>query len=124
MSIKDIPEEILHELRYKADTLFRLALYKRPEFNFLPSLGIRHIFETLTDKEHGFIGILYLKYTVDVDYSSYWKSCWFDNAMEVIQLAEDLQDKKIINEARIVEYQQHYIDMVYGRKNTGIILLS
>ena len=124
MSIKDIPEEILNELRFQAETVFRLALYKRPEFNFLPSLGIRHIFETLMDKEYGFIGILYLKYKVDVDYSPYWKSYWFDKATEVIQLAENLQDKKIVNEDKIVDYQQHYIDMVYGRKNTAIILLS
>ena len=123
MSI-DIPEELLNELRYKAETVFRLALYKRPEFNFLSSLGIRHIFETLTDKEYGFIGILYFKYTIDVDFTSYWKSHWFDKASEAVELAEKLQNEKIINEDRIVDYQQHYIDMVYGRKNTGIILLS
>jgi len=76
------------------------------------------------DQEYGFIGVLYLKYTVDVDHSPYWKSYWFDKATEVVELAETLQDKKIINEDRIVDYQQHYIDMVYGRKNTGIILLS
>jgi len=123
MSI-DIPEEVLSELRFQAETVFRLALYKRPEFNFLQSLGIRHIFETITDKAYGFIGVLYLKYTIDVDYSHYWKSYWFDKVTEAIELAESLQDKKIINEDRVVDYQQHYIDMVYGRKNTGIILLS
>jgi hypothetical protein len=120
----DIPEEVLSELRFQTETVFRLSLYKRPEFNFLQSLGIRHIFETITDKEYGFIGVLYLKYTVDVDYSPYWKSNWFDKAIEVIELAEKLQDEKIINEERVIDYQQHYIDMVYGRKNTGIILLS
>tara|TARA_B100002019_G_scaffold273322_1_gene269322 strand:- start:8370 stop:8741 length:372 start_codon:yes stop_codon:yes gene_type:complete len=123
MSI-DIPEDVLSEVRFQAETIFRLALYKRPEFNFLHSLGIRHIFETITDKEYGFLGILYLKYTVDVDYTLYWKSHWFDKANEAVELAEKLQDEKIINEDKIVDYQQHYIDMIYGRKNTGIILLS
>ena len=49
---------------------------------------------------------------------------WFDKASEAVELAEKLQDEKIVNEDRIVDYQQHYIDMIYGRKNTGIILLS
>ena len=33
------------DLRYAMETQFRYKFYKSPEFPFLPSLGIRHIFQ-------------------------------------------------------------------------------
>lgn len=121
---KSIPEELLNEVRFQAETIFRLALYKRPEFNFLPAIGVKDIFESMTDPEYGYIGSLHLKYHNDNKTGPYWKSTWYDKAIDVINIAEKLQEEKAINEDTVVNYHMHYIDMIYGRKNTGIILLS
>lgn len=122
--MKNIPGDILKELRYQFETDFRLSLYKTPEFNFYPSLGTKNIFKSSTDKEYGYIGTIHLMFIVDEQTGPYWKSIWYDKPIEAIRVAETLQKEKIINEDYIINYQMHYIDMIYGRKNTGIVLLS
>ena len=124
MSLEDIPEEILAELRYQEETKFRYALYKRPEFPFLQSVGVKDIFHSCMVKDYGFIGCLHLQYTVDKNTGAYWKSSWKTEIDRVIAIAEDIQNKKIINEDRVIDYHLHYMDMVYGRKQTGIVMLS
>ena len=46
------------ELRYAMETQFRYKFYKSPEFPFLPSLGLRHVFQGFEAKEEelGFMG--------------------------------------------------------------------
>ena len=124
MSLKDIPEEILAELRYQEETKFRYALYKRPEFPFLQSIGMKDIFHSCMVKDHGFIGCLHLEHTINNDKGSYWKSSWKTEIDQVIAIAEDIQNKKIIKEDRVIDYHLHYMDMVYGRKQIGIVMLS
>jgi len=124
MSFEDIPKEILAELRYQEETKFRYALYKRPEFPFLQSVGVKDIFHSCMVKDYGFIGCLHLEYTLYNDTEPYWKSSWKTEIDQVISIAEDVQNKKIINENRIIDYHLHYMDMVYGRKQTGIVILS
>ena len=124
MSLADIPAEILVELRYQEETKFRYALYKRPEFLFLQSIGMKNIFHSCMVKDYGFIGCLHLQYTVDKNTGAYWKSSWMEDLDEVIAIAEAIQNKKIINEDRIIDYHLHYLDMIYGRKQSGIVLLS
>ncbi len=61
------------ELRYVMETQFRYKFYKSPEFPFLPSMGIRHIFQGFEHKAEfgsniedlGFIGILHLWWTLE-----------------------------------------------------------
>jgi len=124
MSIKDIPEKILAELRYQEETKFKYALYKRPEFPFLQSTGMKDIFHSCMVKDYGFIGCLHLQYTVDKNTGAYWKTSWIEELEEVIGIAENIQNKKIINEDRIIGYHLHYLDMIYGRKQSGIVMLS
>ena len=124
MSFEGIPEEILAELRNQEETKFRYALYKRPEFPFLQSTGMKDIFHSCMVKDYGFIGCLHLQYTVDKNTGAYWKSSWMEDLDEVIAIAEGIQHKKIINEDRIIDYHLHYLDMIYGRKQSGIIMLS
>jgi hypothetical protein len=121
MSIKDIPEEILNELRFQAETKYRLSFYKDPEFKFLPSLGIADVFESFNDKEYGYIGTLHLRF---IQESKHWKSFWYDKIGSAINIANEIHNKKIINEDMVISYQMHYIDMIYGRKNSGFILLT
>ena len=125
MSIKDIPEDILKELRYQKETEFKFNLYKRVEFKFLPSMGIKHIFQNFSDNLYGFIGTLHLEWKKSEAGDYQFHSIWYDTAKELIDIAESLQANKIINEDKVIDYQQHYIDMIYGRKMTsGVIMLS
>jgi len=124
MSLKEISKEILAELRYQEETKFKYALYKRPEFPFLQSTGMKDIFHSCMVKDYGFIGCLHLQYTVDKNTGAYWKTSWIEELEEVIAIAEGIQNKKVINEDRIIDYHLHYLDMIYGRKQSGIIMLS
>ena len=124
MSLKEISKEILAELRYQEETKFKYALYKRPEFPFLQSTGMKDIFHSCMVKDYGFIGCLHLQYTVDKNTGAYWKTSWIEELEEVIAIAENIQNKKIINEDRIINYHLHYLDMIYGRKQSGIVMLS
>ena len=124
MSLKEISKEILAELRYQEETKFKYALYKRPEFPFLQSTGMKDIFHSCMVKDYGFIGCLHLQYTVDKNTGAYWKTSWIEELEEVIAIAENIQNKKIINEDRIIDYHLHYLDMIYARKQSGIIMLS
>ena len=49
-------------LRQAMEVQFRHQLYKKPEFTFLPSIGIIYIFQGFGNEEVGFIGFLHLKY--------------------------------------------------------------
>ena len=102
---------ILKELRYQAETRFRLELYKRVEFPFLQSLNVKHIFQPLDDLEYGDLGILHLQYIVEDD-NSYWKSTWYENPMQVIAIAQSIQEEKekLINEKTIINAQIRYMN--------------
>ena len=95
MSLEDIPEKILTELRYQEETKFRYALYKRPEFPFLQSTGMKDIFHSCMVKDYGFIGCLHLQYTVDKNTGAYWKTNWIEELDEVLQLQKVSKIKKL-----------------------------
>ena len=90
------------ELRYAMETQFRYKFYKSPEFPFLPSMGIRHIFQGFEAKEElGFIGMLHLWWTNEDDGIKYdnpkyfvkgiWHGEWFDDPMLGIEKALQVQ---------------------------------
>ena len=91
------------ELRYAMETQFRYNFYKSPEFPFLPSLGIRHIFQGFEAKEEelGFIGMLHLWWTKEDNGIKYdnprqfvkgtWHGEWFDSPEEGIKRAIQVQ---------------------------------
>ena len=101
---------ILKELRYQAETRFRFTLYKRPEFRWLQSMNIKHIFQPLDDLEHGSLGILHLQF-VNEDGNKYWKGTWYENAIEVFAVAQEIQNKKeeYIDENKIIDAQIRYM---------------
>jgi len=93
------------ELRYAMETQFRYKFYKSPEFPFLPSMGIRHIFQGFEAKEEelGFIGMLHLWWTnedsgIKYDNPRYfvkgpWHGEWFDRPEDGIQRAIQVQEE-------------------------------
>ena len=91
------------ELRYAMETQFRYKFYKSPEFPFLPSMGIRHLFQGFEVKEEelGYIGMLHLWWTnedngIEYDNPRYfvkgtWHGEWFDKPEEGIIKAIQIQ---------------------------------
>ena len=103
--------DVLIELRYQAETRYRYTLYKKPEFPFLQSIGVKHIFHFAEDTEYGTLGTLHLQFVEEQD-NKYWKGTWYDNQMEVIALAQSiqLQKEKLINEDAIINAQIRYMN--------------
>ena len=94
------------ELRYAMETQFRYKFYKSPEFPFLPSMGLRHVFQGFeAEEELGFIGMLHLWWTnedngIKYDNPRYfvkgmWHGEWFDKPEDGVKKAMQLQ-KEII----------------------------
>ena len=93
----------LEELRYAMETQYRYKFYNSPEFPFLPSMGIRHIFQGFEAKEEddGFIGMLHLWWTMEDNGIKYdnpryfvkgtWHGEWFDRPEEGIIKAMQIQ---------------------------------
>ena len=90
------------ELRYAMETQFRYKFYKSPEFPFLPSMGIRHIFQGFEHQEEDvYIGMLHLWWTnedsgIEYDNPRYfvkgtWHGEWFDRPEDGIQRAIQIQ---------------------------------
>ena len=91
------------ELRYAMETQFRYKFYKSPEFPFLPSMGITHVFQGFEAKEEelGFIGMLHLWWTIEdsgIEYDNpryfvkgTWHGEWFDRPEECIIKAMQIQ---------------------------------
>ena len=75
-------------LRTAMDVQFRYMFYKRPEFPFLPSIGVKDIFQAFGNEEVGFIGFLHLKHTHRGIGEKEWDSVWYDTAEEGAEAQE------------------------------------
>ena len=106
------------ELRYAMETQFRYKFYRSTEFPFLPSMGIRHIFQGFEAKEEelGFIGMLHLWWTNEDDGIKYdnpryfvkgtWHGEWFDSPEDGIKRAIQVQKENLWDENKLL--QVHY----------------
>ena len=94
----------LKEIRKGLEQQFRFKLYKDPKFPFLPSMGLKHLFQSFDAQEDGYIGTLHLWWTNEDGESSYhtkdkhfvsgvWHSVWIDDATEAIELAMECERK-------------------------------
>ena len=81
--MNDLKEREL--LRQAMEVQFRHQLYQKPEFTFLPSLGIRDIFQGFGNDEVGFIGFLHLKYFRLGEGEKEWMSIWYDTPEEGVE---------------------------------------
>jgi hypothetical protein len=72
-------------LRQAMEVQFRHQLYLKPEFTFLPSLGIRDIFQAFGNDEVGFIGFLHLKYFRLEEGEKEWVTIWYDTHQEGVE---------------------------------------
>ena len=94
----------LKEIRKGLEQQFRFKLYKDPKFPFLPSMGLKHLFQSFDAQEDGYIGTLHLWWTNEDGESSYhtkdkhfvsgvWHSVWIDDATEAIKEAIECEKK-------------------------------
>jgi hypothetical protein len=75
-------------LRDAMEVQFRYMFYKRPEFPFLPSMGVKDIFQAFGNDEVGFIGFLHLKHTHRGEGEKEWDSIWYDTPDEGAEVQE------------------------------------
>jgi len=69
-------QTIINEIRAKLETQIRTNFYQKPEFLFLQSMGIYHIFYPVKNEKYDF-GFLILEWTPDNNNT--WVSTWVDN---------------------------------------------
>ena len=115
------------ELRHAMETQFRYKFYKSPEFPFLPSMGIRHIFQGFEAKEEdgGFIGMLHLWWTKEDNGIKYdnprqfvkgtWHGEWFDNPEEGIKLAMQIQRENCWDVNKLLQVHHEYLNELRKR---------
>ena len=118
------------ELRYAMETQFRYKFYKSPEFPFLPSLGIRHVFQGFEAKEKdddGFIGMLHLWWTnedsgIKYDNPRYfvkgtWHGEWFDRPEDGIKRAIQVQEEITFwDQNKLLQVHHEYLNELRRRE--------
>ena len=115
------------ELRYAMETQFRYKFYRSPEFPFLPSLGIRHIFQGFEAKEElGFIGMLHLWWTNEDDGIEYdnpkyfvkgiWHGEWFDKPEDGIVKAIQIQKEVPWDENKLLQIHHEFHNKLRKRE--------
>ncbi len=119
------------ELRYAMETQFRYKFYKSPEFPFLPSLGLRHVFQGFEAKEEelGFIGMLHLWWTNEDNGIVYdnprnfvkgtWHGEWFDTPMEGIKKASEVYQKQ--QGEKLIQVHRNYMNDAQNKKTEDAI---
>ena len=110
------------EIRYAMETQYRYKFYNSPEFPFLPSMGIRHVFQGFEVKEEelGYVGMLHLWWTnedngIKYDNPRYfvkgtWHGEWLDRPEEGIEKAIQIQKRNTLldlNKLLQVHYNFH-----------------
>lgn len=104
----------LKEIRKGLEQQFRFRLYKDPKFPFLPSLGIKHMFQGFDAKEHGYIGTLHLWWTNESGepthrtkdkqfVSGLWKAEWIDDAKTAIKMAIEVELQQAPYAEKLIE---------------------
>ena len=94
----------IKEIRKGLEQQFRFKLYKDPKFPFLPSMGLKHLFQSFDAQEDGYIGTLHLWWIGEDGKPSYhtkdkhfisggWYSEWIDDATKAVELAMECERK-------------------------------
>jgi|TARA_B100000949_G_scaffold135340_1_gene119199 hypothetical protein len=120
------------ELRYAMETQFRYKFYNSTEFPFLPSMGIRHIFQSFEIKEvFEYIGMLHLWWTNEDNGIVYdnprnfvkgtWHGVWYDRPQEGIERANELQKNDCIDLEKLYQVHLNYHNDLQKKKTKDAI---
>ena len=106
-------EEDLITLRQQATIYIVQQICKDPAFLFKVSMGMKHFFKEFA-KGDVHIGILHLEYRKDHDGCGYFKNTWYDTFADATEKAEEIQEKKVYDEDKLVNFVHSYFQDIYN----------
>ena len=122
-------DEELQEVRSQTEVQYKLMLYKRPEFPFLQSMGIKHLIQEFRSTETTFLGSLHLWWTNEQDNNLYysvnhkgpkvkglWKTEWLDTAEEGREFMIKVAKDSIFDLQKVNEIHMNYLNEINHRK--------
>ena len=115
------PQLIQHhrnEIRTVMQKQFMDNFTRSPEFPFLQSMGITHLFQAFEAKqdEIGFLGLLHVWYHEKV-----WETEWIDTQEKGVELISHLQKAKMYDEAKLVEVGIHKMNQYTKMERMKVI---
>ena len=103
-------------LQHAMEIQFRHKLYCDIKFPYLQSLGIKDIVQGFGNEEIGFIGVLHLRWVNEdnnivydnpkewpVKVKGVWKSTWYNTSEIGKKIAEEIQNRSIIDIEKVME---------------------
>ena len=103
-------------LQHAMEIQFRHKLYCDIKFPYLQSLGIKDIVQGFGNEEIGFIGVLHLRWVNEdnnivydnpkewpVTVKGVWKSTWYNTPEIGKKIAEEIQNRSIIDIEKVME---------------------
>ena len=103
-------------LQQAMEIQFRHKLYCDIKFPYLQSLGIKDIIQGFGNEEIGFIGVLHLRWVNEdnnivydnpkewpVTVKGVWKSTWYNTPEIGKKIAEEIQNRSIIDIEKVME---------------------
>ena len=103
-------------LQQAMEIQFRHKLYCDIKFPYLQSLGIKDIVQGFGNEEIGFIGVLHLRWVNEdnnivydnpkewpVKVKGVWKSTWYNTPEIGKKIAEEIQNRSIIDIEKVME---------------------
>ena len=122
-------DEELKKIRSQTEVQYKLMLYKRPEFPFLQSMGIKHLIQEFRSTETTFLGSLHLWWTNEQDNNLYysvnhkgpkvkglWKTEWLDTAEEGREFMIKVAKDSIFDLQKVNEIHMNYLNEINHRK--------
>ena len=84
----------INELRARFEIKIKENFYQKPEFPFLQSMGVYHIFYPVKNEEHDF-GFLIMEWIPNKN--NIWESTWVDNEQELNNYQYKYNRKSVID---------------------------
>ena len=122
-------DEELQKIRSQTEMQYKLMLYKRPEFPFLQSMGIKHLIQEFNTDKNVYFGSLHLWWTNEQDNNLYysvnytgtkvrglWKTEWFNSVEEGRSFMLKVANDSILDLQKVVEVHMEFLNQINHKK--------
>ena len=122
-------DEELQRIRSQTEMQYKLMLYKRPEFPFLQSMGIKHLTQDFNTDNNVYFGTLHLWWTNEQDNNLYysvnytgpkvkglWKTEWFNSIEEGRSFMQKVANDGILDLQKVVEVHMEFLNQINHKK--------
>ena len=122
-------DEELQKIRSQTEMQYKLMLYKRPEFPFIQSMGIKHLIQDFNADNNVYIGTLHLWWTNEQDNNLYysvnytgtkvrglWKTEWFNSVEEGRSFMQKVANDSILDLQKVVEVHMKFLNQINHKK--------